>query len=241
MNHFIITRFNDYFPCLPDPNLGLDEKWLAARLKLLEDIAIPSIESQTDQDFLWILKCHPKTPMWAKKILNKKNFIVSYEKEVHNLITKQASISFAKIIRKSTRNKNIITTRLDSDDAISKDHIKLVKENIKSGMFYDFEKGIVKINNDYYLHSKNGTSQFCSYMERPDELRTVYCKIHPEISEAECIKNKTYFGWMQNHHDTNITIELKKGKVYPHRASNIDLKNLQKYYPSVFPKKSMFL
>ncbi len=237
MDHFIITKFNDYFPKHRwiSPHLGIDEEWLEKRLGLLNDFTIPSIKAQTDRDFTWILKCHPKTPLWARRILDAEDFVVSYEEEIHNSISVQASVSFAKIIRRLTKAKYIITTRLDSDDVISKDHIKLVKEGVQPNKFFDFGRGIVKIKNDYFLHYKSGTSQFCSYMECSDVLLTVYHKIHPVIEDNECIKNRVDLGWMQNHHDSNIGADLKAGRTYPHKVT--DWSQLKESYPSLFTKR----
>ena len=236
MKHFIVTRFNDYFPCLPNPHLGVDNDWLEKRINLLNKFTIPSVKNQTDKDFTWILKCHPKTPSWARKILDKGDFIVSYEEEVHKLINTQASVSFAKIIRRLTKEKSIITTRLDSDDVISKNHISLVKKSIQPNAFFDIAKGIVKIKNEYFLHRKSGVSQFCSYMEHSNSLSTVYYKTHDLIKNDECIKNYIDLGWMQNHHDSNISVSMKEGRVYPHKASYEDFKFMKKSYPSLFRK-----
>ncbi len=241
MDHFIITRFNDYFPNHRwiDPHLGIDEEWLEKRLRLLKEFTIPSIKAQTDRDFTWILKCHPKTPLWARRILDAEDFVVSYEEEIHNSINVQTSVSFAKIIRRLTKEKHIITTRLDSDDVISKDHIRLVKEGVQLNKFFDFGSGIVKINDEYFLHHKLGTSQFCSYMECLDTLLTVYHKIHIAIGDDECVKNQVDLGWMQNHHDSNIGADLKKGRTYPFKATDADLKNLEKDFPSLFKERSV--
>tara|TARA_Y100000034_G_scaffold21066_1_gene24235 strand:- start:1137 stop:1871 length:735 start_codon:yes stop_codon:yes gene_type:complete len=244
MKHFIITRFNDYFPCpmgaTVNPHLGIEEEWLRTRINLLQEITIPSIEVQTDKDFTWILKCHPQTPSWARKFLDSENFIVSYAEEQHKYINWQAARSFSKIIRKITEDKCIITTRLDSDDAFSKDHIKLVKGNIQPDKFFDIRRGIVKIKNNYFLHHKNGTSQFCSFMENSKQIKTVYYKTHPEIKEAECIQDQINLGWVQNHHPSNITAHLKEGRVYPSQATMKDWPLLETNFPSLF-KRRLFL
>ncbi len=236
MKHFIVTRFNDYFPCIKNPHLGIDGTWLKKRLKIFQTVTIPSLKKQTDQDFIWILKCHSETPLWARKILDQENLVTCYEKYRFNTIELQNYISFSRIIRKITNDKSIITTRLDTDDALAKDYIKIVKEESRPGMFFDFRKGIVKSQGNFFLHHKNGTSQFCSYMEYPNDLLTVYYKIHINIHEEECIKNETYLGWMQTHHDDNITPDLKTTKVYPNKATSKDLPLLQANFPSVFPK-----
>ena len=175
MKHFLITRFNDYFPSFDapshttneNPNKGIENDWLEKRLKIFKTITVPSIKCQTDKDFIWIIKCHPKTPDWVKKILKNLNLIASYEEiDYKKTASIQAEFAFESIIKNITNDKEIITSRLDSDDGISKDYIKTTKMSIKEGRFFDFTKGIVRNSNGLFFHEKKLTSQFCSYMEK---------------------------------------------------------------------------
>ena len=264
MKHFLITRFNDYFPSFDapshttneNPNKGIENDWLEKRLKIFKTITVPSIKCQTDKDFIWIIKCHPKTPDWAKLLLKDDCFIPSYDEIVKShQVNTQASTTFAKIIRKITNDKEIITTRIDSDDAISKNHISLVKKYIKPNLFFDFSMGIVKNHNGIFVHYKPKVSQFCSYLDHNNELLTVYHRFHIDIKKEECIKNQVDFGWMQHNHDTNITNGMIKdpnhnqtrNKEYPHKATKSDWDTLKLNYPFIekkwfnFNDQKMFL
>lgn len=223
------------------PQRGIEEDWLRRRLEIFLSITVPSVLCQTDTDFTWIIKCHPKTPDWAKKLLSDGPFIASYEEmEQHATINDQASCIFAKLIRKITTDPEIITTRLDSDDAIPKKHIELVKKYAKPNLFLDFSRGIVKNQWGIFVHYKPKVSQFCSFLEHSDHLRTVYHKIHISIRLNECIKNQVDFGWMQHNHTTNITNGSVPGesttmatfnKKYPYKATTADWDTLHEHYP----------
>lgn len=237
MKHFLLTRFNDYYPGpYVDHFLGIEEKWLEARIAIFNQITVPSVEHQTDKDFVWILKCHPQTPEWARKELHSDLYIASYE--VFDLIpyvNKYYSNVFSKIIRRITDDKEILTTRLDNDDAISKHHLSLVKSQAHFGKWFDFLRGIVKSGDDIYLHEKHhGVSMFCSYLESGDEIKTSYWKYHSEISKDECVKDYVNYGWVQHHHDDNMGQVLKDRKRYPHKAGPQDAKMLRENYPSLF-------
>lgn len=237
MKHFILTRFNDYYPGpYVDHNLGMDEKWLEARIALFKLITVPSVACQTDSDFTWILKCHPQTPSWARDQLKSDLYQVSYDEfEKFNVVNLHYSNVFSKLIRRDTKDKCIITTRLDNDDAISRDHIRLVKEQIQENKWFDFLRGIVKIGNSIFLHQKpHGISMFCSYMECRDELKTVYCKYHNEITREESTKDDVHYGWVQHHHDDNMGQVLKENKRYPNKAGAADWLMLKENYPSLF-------
>jgi hypothetical protein len=220
MKHFILTRFNDIFPnsakprlTADQPELGIVEEWLRKRIKIFYEITVPSIEQQTDKDFIWILKCHPRTPHWAKSKL-KKDFIVSFD-EFDGAQNKQLyyDFVFSNIIKKHTKDKEIITTRLDSDDAISNFHISMVKDFAKPKMFFDFRRGLVKSQGSLYYHIKSGVSQFCSYFSYKKN-ETVFKNYHPCIKNEQCIIINTELGWFQNNMSNNITVEIKKNRKY---------------------------
>jgi Putative rhamnosyl transferase len=251
MKHFLLTRFNDYFPSFDgvktdapssqsmvsetdlNPDLGIADEWLKARLRLFFEVTVPTVESQTDKEFTWILKCHPQTPAWAREKLTG-NFLCCYDETSHQLsVPAQASIAFTKIIRKITTSQEIITTRLDSDDGLSKDHIKVVKKYIRPRMFFDFGRGIVKNGSGVFLHYKDQTSQFCSYFDVAGELLTVYHKPHINIFVKDRIKNQVDFGWLQSNHDWNITKAYKKIRKYNYQATLSDYETLKEAYPSL--------
>jgi hypothetical protein len=241
MKHFLITRFNDYFPTfdsigldVKNNDLGVDGFWLRKRMEIFQEFTVPCVESQTDKDFIWICKCHPKTPDWVKKILKNLNLIASYEEIDYKKTTSiQAEFAFESVIKNITNDKEIITSRLDSDDGISKDYIKITKMSIKEGQFFDFTKGIVRNSNGLFFHEKKLTSQFCSYMEKKGELKTVYHQFHHLVQNP--IKNQVDFGWLQNNHEINITTNLRNNlnRVYPNKASFLDYSNILDSYPSL--------
>jgi len=209
MKHFIITRFNDVFPSTNHMNLGINETWLAKRIKIFQENTLVSIANQTDKEFVWILKCHPQTPDWARDCLKSDLYFASYDEfPIQENPAKHYSFVFSKIIKKITSDKEIITTRLDSDDRISSGHIELVKKLSKPEMFFDFRSGLVKTYNGLYFHKKNGVSQFCSYFDTR-EFKTVYHLFHNIIKDDQCVIFNAELGWMQNNTIQAIVL-LKK-------------------------------
>jgi hypothetical protein len=250
MKHFIITRFNDYFPddnpstsTAKNYHLGIENSWLEKRMEIFLQITVPSVVAQTDKEFDWIVKCHPKTPDWAKKKLSLLPLIACYdETPPQNSIKKQASISFHKAIRKITQDKEIITSRLDTDDGLSNIYIKKIKENIRPKKFVDFTKGVVKTSHGLFYHYKHGhASQFCSYLDFGESLDTVYHEYHSMIKNPIKI-NEKYLGWLQNNHDFNITaehrkqLEIKIGhSKYTEQVKSSD-DQINKFYPFINEK-----
>ena len=245
MKFFVITRFNDYFPTFDgihatssNHHLGIENWWLERRIEIFLQVTVPSIASQTDKDFEWIIKCHPKTPKWTRKILAGLPLIACYDEiPQQNSTTKQASLSFHRAIRKITDDKEIITSRVDSDDGLSRCYVENAKRHIKPNKFMDFIQGVVKDSNGIYFHFKPTiTSQFCSYMDYGTNLLTVYHQYHHLIKNS--IKIDGLFGWFQNNHDFNITTEMRKttGRNYPHKIFKSDMDEVKKKYPFIKTK-----
>lgn len=244
MKHFIITRFNDYFPAFdeistddPDPRfsnrevlnplIGIDDRWLEIRMRLFFEITVPSVSSQTDTDFTWLLKCHHLTPGWAKRILVG-NFVPNYDPHYSS----PAEV-FSGIIRRMCRDKEVITTRLDSDDGISREYVQIVKDQCRPGMFFDFERGVVVTPQGVHLHRKTGyTSQFCSYFDTY-ALLTVYHKPHCKISPDERIRDHAHLGWIQTNHEHNITRDIKRCGRYADRVGKDHRLEVLRSFPSL--------
>lgn len=240
MRHFLITRFNDYFPTFDDwshstsanPDQGIEEGWLRNRLEIFRTVTVPSVQYQSDPDFTWIIKCHPRTPDWARSILSDGPYIANYDGSPQfSSVDRQASSTFARLIRQITNDKEIITSRVDSDDALSRDYISLVKRHVKPQMFFDFSRGIVRNRWGIFIHYKPKVSQFCSYMESGNEIKTVYHKTHIAIHDSECLKNQVDWGWMQYNHTTNITLSAQFNKEYPYLATAADWPTLKENFP----------
>jgi hypothetical protein len=231
MKHFLITRFHIDF------GYKLSDYWFEKRLSIFENFVIPSIELQSDKDFIWILKTDATTPDWVREKLNRiaGSFYLdsSYCGGKNGLYPEV----FSKIIRKITKEKEIITTSLDSDDLIASFHIRTVKDNFRPNYFFDFKRGLVKNKDGIYIHEKTKISQFYSFFEFTSlKPLTVYHKPHMTVNTNHSIINTIDLGWMQNNHSCNIMNGLQETKQYTVKASNEDLCVLKRY----FIKQSLF-
>lgn len=245
MKHFILTRFNETYFAINNlnPNISINDEWLANRIKIFKSITVPSVYAQTDKEFTWIVKCNPKTPTWVRKELEGE-YLVCYDEFDFNIKEDPSPAApiypkiWQKIIRQMTTDKEIITTALDSDDAIANDHINLVKNFIKPLMFFDFNRGLIKNKEGLFLHYKPMTSQFYSFMDY-NTLHTVYHKTH-HVNE-NIIKNQIEWGWLQNNHSNNVlngslickTGIIKGKKTYPLKATETDIKILINKFPFI--------
>jgi len=90
-----------------------EEKWLLERLDLFRTYTLPSVLSQTDQDFTWVGIAHPDSPKW---------FIEELQK------VKRMTLKLAEWDVEAKEPPGHTSVNLDTDDAISRDFMACVSE-----------------------------------------------------------------------------------------------------------------
>ena len=217
MRKYILTRLNEYCPDVWanfDPNIGIEDGWLKHRMKIFNEYTIPSVNSQTDSNFIWIIKCHYKTPKWAMKILKSLNAIIDsrpyYEKKEISCNRLMCKSFFSDNIKKSSDHKEILTINLDSDDFISKYFVERLSESFELGKFVDFKMGVNVYKGKAFMKniSPHHASPFYGYCESTDsdEIKTVFHKSHHKAFNVKKIND---IGWGQVCHDYNIFNKLQ--------------------------------
>ncbi len=257
LNHYILTRLNESFPDNPlehdrAADLGLDETWLSQRLDLLEKYTAQSLARQTCMDFTWVVKCHERTPDWARNRISRHACIALYgvEKETFDSIRANryfeaiyenqipsnrllCAYAFRAWILRDCATGVILTTRLDSDDGLARDYVETVQARFILNSHVDFSKGVVAQGNQYRLldrtTAKQGPSQFLTYAELySEDLRTTYFKDHHYCRPALVIPK---IGWLQAHHQDNLANNLINSANF----AAIDLQQVYERFPFLQP------
>lgn len=122
LQHFLLTRFNILLWQKDKEGKKVrTTKWLEHRFSLFEKYCLPSIKSQTCQNFEWTVLFDSMTPDCFKER------IARYQKECPQLISiyvePENGCRFAEIFRremvKRIRAKRVLSTYLDNDDALN--------------------------------------------------------------------------------------------------------------------------
>ena len=136
--HFVITRFNipAKYEGKKNPNLeGVDpktnENYLEERVRLFEKYTVPSMKSQTNSNFKWLVLFSDQTPQKYKdkmKLLRDQNawFCPLYLKDEEAY----EFDNYLEQILKQYECDQYITTRIDNDDAVSIDFIEAIQNYI---------------------------------------------------------------------------------------------------------------
>ncbi len=218
MEHFLITRFNIA------TNWTLDKakrpthtrQWLEQRFSLFEEYCLPSVMAQTCTDFKWLCLFDADTPLeyidrieeYGKKC---KNFIPCFlsETEARDFIH-----SLQGIIRSllPVNADIVITSRLDNDDAIHRDMMRLVRTHAETvgphdriiSFLYGYQY-IIELN--LLVRVKYRNNHYLSRIEPASSFHTVMDFSHTKASKSGNVdilgEEKKPF-WIEVVHDSNV-------------------------------------
>ncbi len=175
--YVVFTRFNiavnykaqksdTYVPDKP----WLDEKYLSRRFEIFEKYTFPSLKGQSNQDFTWIVLFHQDTPdKYKEKISGYKALMKNFEpwflNDEESFKALDLMSGYVDKLREDFKSE-VITTRVDNDDIIHKDYVKVVRENLENCTDYkifSFENGLsYSIINDFIGEFNDNSNHFLS-------------------------------------------------------------------------------
>ena len=135
IDHFLLTRFNvrtEY-----GPEEGVSPAWMARRLELFRRFCAPSVAAQSVRDFRWMIFIDDGTAPDHRRAIQ----IAAPRAE---LVPLPAWSDEAARIAVDTRRRasRVVTTRLDNDDAIHGDFLRIARQ-APPGRFVEFLRGFI--------------------------------------------------------------------------------------------------
>lgn len=195
---------------LEDPIHHLDDRWLEERLYLLEKWCAPTVRSQTDKDFIWVFGVDERVPDRIKKHVLEvggRNAVIS---EVR--VGEKFPAAYTRAV--AEYGNRIISSRLDSDDGISKHFVRTVKNNIEENKALNFVRGLrydPRFEQGQHRFDKN--NPYMSYMST-DGLHVYDLGSHGHWGErgVEIVDYKTIAPmWLQVIHGNNAKNRMGSG------------------------------
>ena len=195
----------------PETPIGLNEEYLGTRFRLFEKFCFPSVVSQANQNFKWLVFFDSRTPDNCKKRIGKyseySNFVPIYVDEFNSTTLRKAIAD-----NLTDAPEYLITSNLDNDDAISRDYVQLVQRefNEQKNTAITFPYGYVWKEPSGKLYLREYLSNpFISLIESAENFKTVYHIPHqdylPKYAKTGLIKPiKTHPTWMQVIHGSNL-------------------------------------
>ncbi len=204
--HFLTTRFNAGIYS-PRARLRLPpDQWMEHRWKLFTTITLPSIMEQTCQDFTWLVLMDKKTPE-------------SYLREMESFRYPNLKLIYPTPVKPVWQQAfepgayDLITTRIDNDDAFHRQTIATVQETYRAEHPYRRQPWVIVFpfglildlarrdiwGMEYWF---NNCPTLVESAEKPGTIwQWDHSNIPPELQRA-FVRDKPY--WLQVVHAQNV-------------------------------------
>lgn len=191
MKHYVLTRYN--FGWKPNTNICIkrvtskgtvnSDIWLEDRKALFKRYYLPSMLAQTNKNFKIILSISSDTPPGYFDFL--------YEYQNIELSFEPFNEEFKLKLFNSCDDDQLITTRIDNDDAVSPDFIEKIQEIVRDnkqnlpvlvdtwGHKYSVKDRVFKEESYSLRHA----SAFCSVASQKKNKKWVYETSHTHMPE----------------------------------------------------------
>lgn len=215
---FLLTRFNPAVSFASE-DIGIDAAWLSHRFELFEKLCLPSVASQCERNYHWMLMVSDRTPRTFLERLMDDLALVPSPSTV--LLVKEYSPQFfhAAILRRLERTADrVVSTRLDNDDAIACDYLAAVREEAehlpKHGNFViNFRQGCQVAHHGIFPHDAR-LNPFLSVVSSTRTLRTAFETHHGQMNRVGTVIDKRGGNahWIQFIHARNVLNRLRERK-----------------------------
>jgi len=212
VRHFIITRFN--LRGMEDNASSakmIDEGYLAQRLELFERFCLPTIRSQTEQDFKWLVLFADETPAPVKAR------VAAYGADWANFVPvylPRGTGSVGPLVVGPYLDgspQTLVTTRLDNDDGLARDYIAKVRRHTVGNerLVLQFPMGYVWHDERIYLDRQEHNA-FTTLVEPLPQgnagvFNTIYKGSHSDIERLGRVINvDEQPSWLQVIHGSNV-------------------------------------
>lgn len=214
--HVILTRFNVRRGAKADPRV-LSMEWLDARMKLFEEITVPSVAAQTQAPDAWLVFFDEDTPQSMKVRFE------SLSARVPILRAEYCRGLDVKVCVERIRKwaapdaERLVTTRLDNDDALNPRFIERVHEVLDTDAreFINPTHGLIFAAGSLY-RKRDYSSPFISLSEPMEGCRTVLVDEHQRLSRHGRIRQfDLKDAWIQVVHGGNLANQVRGLRVSP--------------------------
>jgi hypothetical protein len=219
--HLVLTRFS-----IRSSGVGYKRQWNDAwfdrRLELFEQHCLPSMLGQTSQDFTWLVFCDPVTPPGViERLRALSDKITIADCRAYTSVRGKAPDDLRDLDKfVAPGSEVVITTRLDSDDALHRSAIELVqrhaapfKDSVDPVLLHSFPLGCkLDIGDRRLYRTRYQQNAFLSLLERAgNNVEGVMIDSHTRL-EKRCPLTRDFsiLGWMQVLHGTNVSNSLNR-------------------------------
>ncbi|AMM32164.1 hypothetical protein SA2016_1487 [Sinomonas atrocyanea] len=205
VDHVVLTRFN-----LPsagyEKTVRTRDGWLESRVGLFERYCLPSVLSQSCQDFAWLVYFDPESPSWLMERIARWSGSLTplFRREVlaPELIADLRAAS-------GGGGGRLLTTNLDNDDALSSDFVERVQAAARSvddqpTAIY-LAHGLIAAGERLYRRH-DPANAFCSVAAPWAAQKTCWSDWHNHLGRSmPVVLDRGGPGWLQVVHGANVS------------------------------------
>lgn len=201
-HHFIVTRYS---------LLRVNPEWQARRLELLRAVYLPSLQSQTNPNFSVKLLVNDRMPRKFRLAMedcfpDDRFSVVTTGFSHYNF--KDADRRWLRDwLLKETGAEFLITTRVDSDDAVAVDFVERIQDQFAEQVdtAVSFPYGYTFVDGMYYLRRYPG-NMFLSMISPRDSCRHCHQASHGRLTkEFDTVYVDDSPGWVHFRHSEAAT------------------------------------
>lgn len=230
--HVVQTRFSQR------ASWGYQEfplDWLVERLELLDAFCLPSVAGQTCGDFLWQVYCDGETdPAILAELARRAEDVP----QMQVALTGSGGDNPATHVLRATvaSDRAVITTRLDSDDAIARPYVETIQSHADAFVEGDGETLLLNFPRGFQLDRATGRllfdwmprSSFHTLFERvTTALTTVLAGNHSKFHEIHPTEHDdSIAAWLMVIHEGNVLNTLREyytGEADPSRLGEFNI------------------
>lgn len=219
--HFFMTRFNMATPGR-EFAIRTQPGWLDYRFDLFERFCAPSLAAQTNTHFRWILYFDEATPAPHRAHIETLRQRYGFHPYYTGLF---AAEGWSRSLRETFAPETdlVLTTRLDSDDALASDFVARLHAAVAGAQetagAYNFTEGLIRRDGALYA-IRHPSNAFFSWLSPNDaDLRTAPSIHHMTIAdEGPVVQIGGDPAWMQIVHESNVSNRVRGWRVPAARA-----------------------
>jgi Putative rhamnosyl transferase len=209
--HFLLTRFNIASPGR-ESAIRNAPGWLERRFALFEAYCLPSIAAQTTRDFAWLIYFDPATPeAFHERIAIAQQSFPFEARFVESFSAEMVAQDVAERLNGS--EGTVLTTRLDNDDAVSRDFLERVRTAAEAqpfGTVLNFPHGIA-LREGRLFTAYDTSNPFTTLIENAtSEVQTIWSAQHRDLGTRwKLVQVASPPVWLQVVHGENVANRIK--------------------------------
>lgn len=209
IDHVILTRFN-----LPSRGaesvVRAQDGWLRERVVLFERYCLPSVRTQTTQNFSWLVYFDPESPDWLLDRI-RTEWAGAFSPRFREEVSRENLVADIRSVLGETQGQayadTLLTTNLDNDDGLAHDFVeRLQAAPIGQGQTAVYlVNGLIRRAADVYRRTDRSNA-FCSVAEPWTAPQTCWVDWHNTLHERmPVVEIAGKPAWLQVVHEKNVS------------------------------------